>query len=313
MSLPSSSSITMIETFNHHQGIFSGLNFVLSISEEISSPNSDSPYSITELIRNEGGKLMNKISNKIHYLIFSNGKAEIYKKALEKHIKIVDTFWVRDCILQRKILLDTEMLNDITPPKLEPVLKRKRVDSSNLPTEKMKKLNSNSTNKHEQKDGHTVRAHDQTKTETTMKKKKKKKINSTLSCIIGCQEMIHFPELGVFNLLGKIDSGAKTSCLDVMNVIHDDVKKILNFDVVLDRNDRNIVQHVTEFPFSNTTKTVISSNGHSSTRYVIQTKVSIGDGSHVRTSCRVHAYGKTQTQLSCVNWEKYFAIRRVFD
>ncbi|KAG2386160.1 hypothetical protein C9374_002606 [Naegleria lovaniensis] len=94
--------------------------------------------------------------------------------------------------------------------------------------------------------------------------------------IIGRQEMIHFPQLGVMNLLGKVDSGAKTSCLDVVNVHHDTVKKTLNFDVVLDRNNRNIVRQVQDFPFANTTKTVMSSNGHVSTRYVIKTLVSIG-------------------------------------
>lgn len=78
------------------------------------------------------------------------------------------------------------------------------------------------------------------------------------------------------NLLGKVDSGAKTSCLDVVNVHHDKVKKTLNFDVVLDRNNRSIVQQILDFPFANTTKTVMSSNGHVSTRYVIKTLVSIG-------------------------------------
>lgn len=57
---------------------------------------------------------------------------------------------------------------------------------------------------------------------------------------------------------------------------HDRIAKTLTFDVVLDRNNRSIVQTIMDFPWANTTKNVMSSNGHISERYVIKTLVSIG-------------------------------------
>lgn len=64
--------------------------------------------------------------------------------------------------------------------------------------------------------------------------------------------------------------------MDVANIRHNKTAKTISFDVVLDRHNRSIVQTILDFPFSNTTKTVMSSNGHISTRYVLKTIVSIG-------------------------------------
>ncbi|KAL9644507.1 hypothetical protein ABK040_009371 [Willaertia magna] len=105
----------------------------------------------------------------------------------------------------------------------------------------------------------------------------KYKVQNAKTLLLGRREMIHFPQFGIANLLGKVDSGARTSCLDVANVKSNAKTHTISFDVILDRNDRSIVQSIHDFPWRNTTKRVTSSNGHTSERYVIKTLVTIGE------------------------------------
>ena len=92
--------------------------------------------------------------------------------------------------------------------------------------------------------------------------------------IIGWKEVIDLPEHNISNLLAKIDTGAKTSALDVSKVRQLNDSEV-EFEIVGSRKDKSLTQSVC-CAFSGKT-TIRSSNGQIQTRYRIKTTVQVGN------------------------------------
>jgi hypothetical protein len=91
--------------------------------------------------------------------------------------------------------------------------------------------------------------------------------------LIGRRELVDFPELGLFQIVSKIDTGAYTSaihCHDVREVIQDN-KKTLRFRI-LDPSHKNY--HDKELQFSEySAKKIKNSFGEWERRYVVKTLI----------------------------------------
>lgn len=95
--------------------------------------------------------------------------------------------------------------------------------------------------------------------------------------VIGREEWVSLPDLGLHAVKAKIDSGAKTSALHAFNIhtyMHDGVEYV-RFDVHPIQNNRKIIQHCHGKLLDR--RTVKSSNGEIEKRFVIQTEVHLGD------------------------------------
>ncbi len=95
--------------------------------------------------------------------------------------------------------------------------------------------------------------------------------------VIGREEWVSLPDLGLYAIKAKIDSGAKTSALHAFNIhtyIHDDIEYV-RFDVHPIQNNRKIIQHCHARLLDR--RTVKSSNGEIEKRCVVQTTVKMGD------------------------------------
>ena len=91
--------------------------------------------------------------------------------------------------------------------------------------------------------------------------------------VIGWKESIDLPDLGVKNMLAKADTGARSSALDVKNIV--ELRDgYISFDIVLDRKDRSRTKSVVA-KISHQ-KHVRSSNGQEHERYFIKTSIRIG-------------------------------------
>ena len=92
--------------------------------------------------------------------------------------------------------------------------------------------------------------------------------------IVGRREYVAFPEWGIKGVEAKIDTGARTSAIHV-----DNVKRLpkdrVQFDVVLSRRKPDRRVHV-EADLVRFTR-VRSSTGHRQERFVVATKIRIGD------------------------------------
>ncbi len=97
--------------------------------------------------------------------------------------------------------------------------------------------------------------------------------------VVGLREWINLPELGMVGLRAKIDTGASTSTLHASNIVpfERDGKRWVRFTAhlgtLVQRRHANCEARVV------TVKTIKSSNGHTQTRYVIRTQLSLGDRS----------------------------------
>ncbi len=91
--------------------------------------------------------------------------------------------------------------------------------------------------------------------------------------VIGWKESIDLPDLGVKNMLAKADTGARSSALDVKNVVELAGGRV-GFDIVLDRKDRTRTKSVVAKIAHQ--KHVRSSNGQEHERYFIKTRIRIG-------------------------------------
>ncbi|KJY82734.1 ribosomal protein S6 modification protein [Vibrio galatheae] len=95
--------------------------------------------------------------------------------------------------------------------------------------------------------------------------------------IIGNLELGHLPDLGIFDLPVRIDTGAKTSSLHVDNIkkVSKNGKLHVNFDLHPD------IYHLEETVRCSALvvdlRKVKSSNGKSEDRYVIETTFGLGD------------------------------------
>ena len=91
--------------------------------------------------------------------------------------------------------------------------------------------------------------------------------------IVGWRESIALPDWGIGKLRAKIDTGAKTSAIDVDQIellTHDRIR----FDVVLSNNHRRRRKWITAKIVRTTT--IRSSNGERDTRYVVSTHLCLG-------------------------------------
>ena len=94
--------------------------------------------------------------------------------------------------------------------------------------------------------------------------------------VIGLREWINLPELGVIGLRAKIDTGASTSSLHASDIqpFERDGKPWVRFTAHLG----TLVQrrHRCEAPLLSV-KTIKSSNGQAQSRYVIRTRLTLGE------------------------------------
>lgn len=93
--------------------------------------------------------------------------------------------------------------------------------------------------------------------------------------MIGLREWINLPDLGMIGLRAKIDTGASTSCLHASDIQPFDregqpwVRFTAHLGTLVQRRHRCEAQLVS-------VKTIKSSNGHSQSRYVIRTSLTLG-------------------------------------
>ena len=95
--------------------------------------------------------------------------------------------------------------------------------------------------------------------------------------ILGCEEWCSFPELGIPAIKARVDSGAKTSALHAINIapfIKDDVNWV-KFDINPIQNNLKTVIHCEALLIDK--RIVKSSSGFREQRYVIQSKITIGN------------------------------------
>ena len=90
----------------------------------------------------------------------------------------------------------------------------------------------------------------------------------------GWKEVISLPDWHVFHLLAKLDTGAKSSALDVAEIEELDDGRI-RFRILANRKHDDFGQTVTTQPSGRTR--VKSSNGQTQTRYRVLTPVQIGN------------------------------------
>lgn len=102
----------------------------------------------------------------------------------------------------------------------------------------------------------------------------KKKSPHDRRSIIGLREYVSFPEWDVPDIVAKVDTGARTSALHVENI-----KKLpggrVRFEVVLSRKDPDRRVPVEE-EIVRVTR-VRPSTGHATERFVVATKVALGN------------------------------------
>ena len=95
-------------------------------------------------------------------------------------------------------------------------------------------------------------------------------------CVVGLNEWIDLPGLGMIGLRAKIDTGASTSCLHASDIQpfqrdgKDWVRFSAHFGTLVQRSHRCEALVVA-------VKTIKSSNGQAQSRYVIRTNLALGD------------------------------------
>lgn len=97
--------------------------------------------------------------------------------------------------------------------------------------------------------------------------------------MIGWEEICSLPELGLPFIKAKIDTGAKTSAIHAYDIktFTKDGQKFVRFKIhPLQRNSK--IERVCEAPLADR-RYVISSNGEREKRYVINTKITLGEKS----------------------------------
>lgn len=102
-------------------------------------------------------------------------------------------------------------------------------------------------------------------------KKRKKKI------LIGRKDIVDFPQLGLFGIEIKIDSGAHTSSFHCHNI--EEEKGVLKCQF-LDPDHEKYHEKVFHFP-KFTQKNVKSSNGMTEERYLVETEILIFEKIHL--------------------------------
>lgn len=93
--------------------------------------------------------------------------------------------------------------------------------------------------------------------------------------IVGLREWVDLPQLGIIGLRAKIDTGASTSSLHTSDIqpFERDGQPWVRFTAYLGTQVQR--RHRCEAPLVSL-KTIKSSNGHSQSRYVISTRLTLG-------------------------------------
>lgn len=93
--------------------------------------------------------------------------------------------------------------------------------------------------------------------------------------IVGLREWVDLPQLGIIGLRAKIDTGASTSSLHASDIqpFERDGQPWVRFTAYLGTQVQR--RHRCEAPLVSL-KTIKSSNGHSQSRYVISTRLTLG-------------------------------------
>ena len=93
--------------------------------------------------------------------------------------------------------------------------------------------------------------------------------------IVGLREWVDLPQLGTISLRAKIDTGANTSTLHASDIqpFERDGQPWVRFTAYLGTQVQR--RHRCEAPLVSL-KTIKSSNGHSQSRYVISTRLTLG-------------------------------------
>jgi hypothetical protein len=96
---------------------------------------------------------------------------------------------------------------------------------------------------------------------------------------IGCLELCNLPELGIFDLNIRVDTGAKTSSLHVDNIVQTEKSEgtFISFDIHPDIHNVDTIVKC-ESPLL-AVKSIKSSNGAIQNRYIIETEFQLGDDS----------------------------------
>ena len=95
--------------------------------------------------------------------------------------------------------------------------------------------------------------------------------------ILGREEWISLPQLGLPAIQTRVDSGAKTSSLHALNIrpVEDGMQRMVSFDIHPLRDNRTVILRATA-PLVDM-RTVRNTGGISERRYVIGTRMRIGD------------------------------------
>ncbi len=99
----------------------------------------------------------------------------------------------------------------------------------------------------------------------------------TKKVLVGWQEWVLLPDLNIKYIKAKVDTGAKTSALHAFNIqeVIKDKKKYISFDIHPVQGNDDIV--ISSKALVIDERYVTSSNGIKEKRYVIKTKLCIGD------------------------------------
>ena len=93
--------------------------------------------------------------------------------------------------------------------------------------------------------------------------------------IIGAREAIDLPELGLFGIATRIDTGAQTSSLHVDHLVENEHTSRINFELHPDFHDINKTIKCSAKILDK--KFIKSSNGDRESRYIINTLAVMGD------------------------------------
>lgn len=92
--------------------------------------------------------------------------------------------------------------------------------------------------------------------------------------VVGAKEMINLPELGLFGITTRIDTGAQTTALHVDHVLENKETGMVDFEFHPDSHDiKKTIRCSAKIVAK---KRIKSSNGDREKRYIINTKATMG-------------------------------------
>ncbi len=95
--------------------------------------------------------------------------------------------------------------------------------------------------------------------------------------VIGWREWVAFPELGVDNIIAKMDTGAKSSVIHAFSIKEVEIKGVRSVEFHLHpAQGTNTPEIFCRAPVIGQ-RTIRSSNGQTEQRYVIQTQIQLGE------------------------------------